>query len=1085
MAVVDTGVDYMHPDIGANIWTNPGEIPGNGLDDDANGYIDDTRGWDFTTCKAMGLDSCIPPKTPDADPMDGNGHGTHVSGTIAAVGNNLEGIIGVAPKALIMPVKGLDDSGIGFGEWLAEALVYAAANGADVINNSWGCGLPCPRFPILEDAVRTAHGLGAIVVFAAGNAIDEVAYYSPQNMADTRPIVVGASLEDDTIASFSNFGRLLHVVAPGAGTDTGLGVAPSVNILSLKANGTYDTALTKVGERYLRLSGTSMAAPHVSGLSALVLSRHPEFTKEQVRQILQDTAIDIGSPGVDEHAGFGRINASQAVGIDSPVDINAGIQGANSLDIFRGIVPMTLKVSGRDVVSYTLDWSGASPVLPITGTSGSNEPIPFNFNTTQLADGFYDGVLTVTATNKTSQAISQIKSAYIGNTLRVGWPQETDQGFWLLSEPVSGDIDGDGENETLVAARWSFIGPLEILIYAWNRDGSLVKGQWPLAIYNTDAQMYLHGYELTLGDLNRDGVLEVIATEQQQGSGDHFKVHVWRGDGSDFIAPIIASKAAILGVPIPVVADLNGDGTPEIIVRTIVPNSTKPPAGADTNMERVIAFSANGTLMWSRDLPDETPINMPGPPAIADVDSNGQQEIVILGENYGYILGSQGTVLKKFDTGLFGFDKNVGVQSATVVADFEQDGKLEAIGAGWTGALAGAVKIFDLSSGGSLIAKTKLSKFGERFFSSPLIGDVTGNRELEIVIGPTDQPFGGEQTVYIYSKKGILLNSFSMPGCLQASDVCGFGRIGALVDMDQDGKSEILLSSKGKVYAFKSNGSILAGWPKDLQAVVGYNQGGYPSLAYDRQSGQTDIIAGSDFFGRVYIWTLGNLGANALSWPTFQHDPQRTGRYSWPLEILTLSDSPDPFSPNGDGAKDTTTIKASFNHAASWTLQILTSTGILGRQATGSGTTVSAVWDGKNSSGSLAKDDTFTYTLSGTDTGGNQAIKSGTVKVDTVKPILSNVTDSPDPFQPSIGQTTTISFNLSESATVNLQAVTSTGTIVTEGSAGFNSGTRTVVWDGKDATGQVVAPNVYTYKLQASDNAGNLSSIVQGTVQVQ
>src|SRR5712691_6534289 len=131
VAVVDTGVDYTHADLADNIWTNAGEIPGNGIDDDGNGYVDDVRGWDF-----VGASYNAP--APDADPGDGHGHGTHVAGTIAAEGNNGVGVIGVAWKARVMAVKGLDNGGSGLYSQLASAIVYAADNGADVINASWG-----------------------------------------------------------------------------------------------------------------------------------------------------------------------------------------------------------------------------------------------------------------------------------------------------------------------------------------------------------------------------------------------------------------------------------------------------------------------------------------------------------------------------------------------------------------------------------------------------------------------------------------------------------------------------------------------------------------------------------------------------------------------------------------------------------------------------------------------------------------------------------------------------------------------------------------------------------------------------------
>ena len=131
VAVTDTGLDFAHPDIDANVWTNPGEIANNGIDDDGNGLIDDFRGWDF-----VGPSWTSP--APDNDPTDVHGHGTHVAGTIAAEGNNATGVVGVAFRARIMALRGLDDAGSGGDAQLANAIVYAADEGADVINASWG-----------------------------------------------------------------------------------------------------------------------------------------------------------------------------------------------------------------------------------------------------------------------------------------------------------------------------------------------------------------------------------------------------------------------------------------------------------------------------------------------------------------------------------------------------------------------------------------------------------------------------------------------------------------------------------------------------------------------------------------------------------------------------------------------------------------------------------------------------------------------------------------------------------------------------------------------------------------------------------
>src|SRR5262245_21112061 len=124
VAVVDTGIDETHPDMAANVWTNPGEIPGNGIDDDGNGFVDDVHGWDFSDG--------------DATPHDLYGHGAHVAGTVAAVGNNSLGVIGMAWGARVMGVRGFDANGFATNSDLAAGVVYAAENGADVISNSWG-----------------------------------------------------------------------------------------------------------------------------------------------------------------------------------------------------------------------------------------------------------------------------------------------------------------------------------------------------------------------------------------------------------------------------------------------------------------------------------------------------------------------------------------------------------------------------------------------------------------------------------------------------------------------------------------------------------------------------------------------------------------------------------------------------------------------------------------------------------------------------------------------------------------------------------------------------------------------------------
>ncbi|XGV98388.1 MAG: S8 family serine peptidase [Leptolyngbya sp. BL-A-14] len=246
VAVVDTGVDITHPDLKANIWTNPKEIPGNGIDDDKNGFVDDVNGWDFVDR--------------DNTPLDLTGHGTHVAGTIAAARNGI-GTTGVAYNAKIMPVRVIGSDG-GNDLDIAAGIRYAADNGANVINLSLGGSTSTA----ITDAVQYATTQkGALVVMASGNDGGSQPV-SPANLASQWGLAVGAIDINQQVATFSDRAGaipLKYVVAPG------------VNVVSTTPNNTYQS-----------YSGTSMATPHVSGVAALVLSANPKLTPAQVTSLL-------------------------------------------------------------------------------------------------------------------------------------------------------------------------------------------------------------------------------------------------------------------------------------------------------------------------------------------------------------------------------------------------------------------------------------------------------------------------------------------------------------------------------------------------------------------------------------------------------------------------------------------------------------------------------------------------------------------------------------------------------------------------------------------------------------------------------
>ncbi len=272
VAVIDSGVDYNHPDLLGNIWSNAGETgvdgagrnkASNGVDDDRNGFVDDFRGWDFVNN--------------DNDPMDDNNHGTHISGLVAAKKDGV-GITGTAPTAKIMPLKILNRTGVGKIRDEINAIAYAAANGARVINVSLG-GQQLNNDEL--SVIRAAEAKGAIVISAAGNdASPQVDY--PARFANEVGIAVGGVSRNGLFSDFSNRAGaevLNYFVAPGGNG----GRADSGDIYST-------VPLSQPGIPYRYFAGTSMAVPHVAGVIALMFQANPNLTPAQIKRILVETA---------------------------------------------------------------------------------------------------------------------------------------------------------------------------------------------------------------------------------------------------------------------------------------------------------------------------------------------------------------------------------------------------------------------------------------------------------------------------------------------------------------------------------------------------------------------------------------------------------------------------------------------------------------------------------------------------------------------------------------------------------------------------------------------------------------------------
>jgi subtilisin family serine protease len=378
VAVLDTGVDYAHPDLAGNMWVNEAEASGTpGVDDDvpANGYVDDIYGYDF----------CTYFHTPDSDPCDDYNHGTHCAGIIGAVGNNSEGIAGVCWDVRIMAVKFINAGGYGRASDALNAIEYAVNMGANVLNCSWGYDVGDPLFNVtiqdLTDAFNSAAGANVIAVVSAGNNGRNIntGYFPtyPASCSCANIITVMATDADDERASFSNYGS----------TAVDLG-APGVDIYSCLAIGGYD---------YGNMSGTSMAAPHVAGACALLLSIDPSLTYQEVKDLILGTVDSVGLACVSG----GRLNVNAAVAelcladqtpvwkLESPTGVVAWVDASGDLvlsgelwknrDSFgAGVNGMRIHASGQtiglldastgDMYIHNSCTPNQSPLSPPTGS---------------------------------------------------------------------------------------------------------------------------------------------------------------------------------------------------------------------------------------------------------------------------------------------------------------------------------------------------------------------------------------------------------------------------------------------------------------------------------------------------------------------------------------------------------------------------------------------------------------------------------------------------------------------------------------------------------------------------------------------
>jgi len=729
VAVIDTGIDPLHPDLKDAIWINPGEdlnhdgryepADQNGVDDDGNGLVDDIWGWDFVDAPRFpdGGDY----RKPDNQPLDEHGHGTAVAGIVAATGNNGIGIAGVAFGTKVLVLRAGTSRGLLEEDDVAAAVLYAVEMGARVVNMSFG---DTEEAPFLDDVLRYAHSRGLVLVAAAGNDGNTTPYF-PAALGET--ISVGASDESDARANFSSFGETLDFLAPG------------VSVLT-----------TALGGGYQRFNGTSAAAPVASGVAALLLAENPDLTPEEVRARLATTAVDVPPPGWDMYNGAGRIDAYASLTTGSEIyaqiqEPRAGSAAGGSEIVIKGTA------SGPDFVRYRLYFGAGEVPYDWTLLTSSEERVVdavlFRWSLQGLTEGPY--VLRLVVEDGSGNTVED----RVGFTVDQSAPLVGNVNFLRMIEgPWPGAMLSF--HTTDVCRAW----------FRWRPQGSQADfTEIPLRYLTRDHHIFLDQGQMSrrieygIRVENLRGQVTEMAPEVG------FRVYDFGGDRIptdqlvEHLAPLPAGYLSLRA------ADVTGDGVPELICT--------PTLGLAWDKLQVWRWQVDG---WQRVAQTE---NHWLPRDAADVNGDGVVEVLA-----GW--GDVGAVLRlRPETGLLETVwSKIGDFWPARFTDLDRDGLAEIV-ARYQGQWSLWENLHD--SGFGLLARMSNPSEGENQYAVPKcgMGDSDGDGRPELLFGDND----GDLFLYEFAGEGQL--NVVWQDRLPLPETSGYVE---MADLDGDGKDEII-----------------------------------------------------------------------------------------------------------------------------------------------------------------------------------------------------------------------------------------------------------------------------------------------------
>ncbi|MFH1701440.1 MAG: S8 family serine peptidase [Candidatus Zixiibacteriota bacterium] len=815
VAILDTGVDYGHPDLLGKIYFNQGDMPGNDIDDDHNGLVDDYVGWDFSG-NSMSVFGIIG----DNDPSDNVGHGTHIAGLIAANWDQ-SGIAGFPGNIKILPVKIFPRA---FQSVTVPAIIYAVEMGARVINMSWGSPF---EMGILHEAIKYAHSRGCIMAASAGN-FGNSSLVVPAVFEET--FTVGGTNSQGFVTDFSSYGPSLDIVAPGR------------DILSLRARNTdlyedEEPGLRIIAENYILADGTSMSAPLVAGAAAMLWSFNPSIDAATIEQTLKETADDIldpfnkgdNLPGYDTLSGWGRLNVGAA--FQALNGVTAYISNPRNTEIIQGEITIGISVTG-DYSGFAKLYvgEGKNPeewILLKETPSAINDPQYFIWDSDGLA-GYY-----------TFKLVTQAGSHRV--TCRL-----INAGGAQLISPVNGE-----EYNYLISIQGSAFGQGFDSVVTSYRSA---EGNEFNRIFSSP-QMYFDDYLTDWSIFSLETGVYIFKLESFCGAqiySDSAEINIVNTMRSGFPKAHPGFLAFSPGT-----SDIDGDGKKEIVV------------GTDHG---VYAYNDDGSILPG--FPVYTNKDMRAIPSFDDVDGDGLLDIIISGKDILACFNHMGQPIsgwpRQASTGMTYY--TYPVVTATELFDYSDSVTLYMSPYGEVRAynFDGTSYFYSLDGLFTALDPNIFDTLANTGLSAPFVTatDLENDNSIDVVAvyGTTVDESG----VYIWNgRNGLALPGWNSP---QARNIRLTGG-GVLADLDENGTLEIIVAGEDSngsngIWALQNGKEDLPGWPVFLPAIDNWISTVPVSVDFDGD-GRKEVIIAYYNWDFAHVYAFNHDGSPCIENPSY------------------------------------------------------------------------------------------------------------------------------------------------------------------------------------------------------------------------